>query len=136
MIAGELSHLAGEPHAAIGEQDLSLADATGIKDDLTRRRIAGVVLVSDAEVAIAERDPHRLPAPAHVHHLALERHVLEECRTGLRRGFALEPRIEGVGASGDLQLTHQWNSLSRAGWLGRQDSNLGMAESKSAALQA
>ncbi len=37
MIAGELAHLAGEVHAAIGEQDLGLADAAGIEDDLAGR---------------------------------------------------------------------------------------------------
>jgi hypothetical protein len=34
-------------HAAIGQQDLGLADAAGIKDDLAGRGIAGVVLVSE-----------------------------------------------------------------------------------------
>ena len=53
MVAGELAHLAGEVHAAIGEQDLGLADTARVEDDLARRRIAGVVLISDAEIEIA-----------------------------------------------------------------------------------
>src|ERR1700727_2575624 len=44
MTAGELADLAGKMHAAIGEQNLGLADAAGIEDDLARRRIAGVIL--------------------------------------------------------------------------------------------
>ena len=45
MIACKLAHLAGETDAAIGQQDFGLADATGIKDDLAGRGIAGVVLI-------------------------------------------------------------------------------------------
>jgi hypothetical protein len=43
MIARKLAHLAGEMHAAIGQQDFRFADATGIENDLAGRRIAGVV---------------------------------------------------------------------------------------------
>ena len=50
MIAGQLPHLAGEMHPAIGQQDFGFADAAGIEDDLTRRGIARVVFIADAEV--------------------------------------------------------------------------------------
>src|SRR4051812_24784913 len=96
MVAGELAHLAGEAHATIGEQDLGFADASGVEDDLARRRIAGVVLISDSEVEIAERNPDSLPAPAHVHYLALERDVLEEGRAGFGRGLDFEPSVKRV----------------------------------------
>src|SRR5262249_21863710 len=74
--------------------------------ELAGRRIAGVVLIGDAEIEIAERNPYALPAPAHMHDLALERHVLEERRAGLRRRFGLEPCVEGERAGGDFQLAH------------------------------
>ena len=51
VVAGELPDLAGETDAAIGEQDLGLADATGVKEELTGRRVARRVLVAEAELA-------------------------------------------------------------------------------------
>src|ERR1700716_4605452 len=90
MIARELAHLAGEVHAAIGQQDFGFTDAAGIKDDLSGRGIAGVVLVTDAEIEIAEWHPDPLAAPAHMDRLALERHRLAERRAGLGRQLFLE----------------------------------------------
>src|SRR5215470_16438185 len=113
MVAGELPHLACKMHAAIGEQDLGLADAAGIKDDLAGRRIAGVVFVADAEVEIAERHPHALAAPAHMDHLAHERHGLPERRAGLWRQFLLEAGSECELTGADDQLAHASGSLSR-----------------------
>jgi len=46
MVAGELADLAGEADTAISEQDLGLADAAGIENEVSRRREAGVVLVA------------------------------------------------------------------------------------------
>src|ERR1700744_109765 len=106
MIAGELAHLAREMHAAIGEQNLGLADAAGIEDDLARRGIAGVVLVGDAEIEIAERHPDALPAPAHVDRLAFERHRLLERGAGFRRERLLEARAEGKVTGADDELAH------------------------------
>src|SRR6202011_5206620 len=94
VIACELSHLAGEVHTAIGQQNLGLADAAGIKNDLAGRRIAGVVLVRNAEVEIAERHPDPLAAPAHMDSLALERHHLTEGRAGLWRQLFLKTGLE------------------------------------------
>src|SRR5688572_5723520 len=90
MVAGELTHLAGEMDAAIGEKDFRLADSARIQDDLAWRRIARVVLVADPEVEIAEGHPHPLPAPAHMHDLALERKRLAESGAGFRRRRLLE----------------------------------------------
>ena len=57
MVAGELSDLAGEADAAIGEQDLGLADAAEVEEGLARRRIARGILIAEAEVEIAELNP-------------------------------------------------------------------------------
>src|SRR3954449_7656798 len=70
MVSGELTHLAREMHPAIGQENLGFADAAGIKDNLARRGIAGVVFIADAEIEIAERQPDPLAAPAHMDHLA------------------------------------------------------------------
>src|SRR5690242_5899986 len=66
MIAGELADLAGERHRAVGQQNFGLADAARVDDDLARRRIAGVVLVSETEIEVAQRNPAAFAAPAHV----------------------------------------------------------------------
>ena len=115
MVAGELADLAGEMHPAIGEQDLGLADAAGIEDDLAGRGVAGVVLVADAEIELAERHPDALAAPAHMHDLADEGQVPEEGGAGLRRGVQLELRIEGEGAGGDDQLAYGHGSFPSVG---------------------
>jgi hypothetical protein len=50
VIASELPDLAGETDTAIGEQDLSLADAAGVEEELTRGGVARRALVAEAEV--------------------------------------------------------------------------------------
>jgi hypothetical protein len=85
VIAGQLAHLAGKMHPAIGQQNFGLADAAGIKDHMARRRIAGVVLIADAKVQLAERHPDSLAAPAHMDKFAVERHGLAERRTSFGR---------------------------------------------------
>src|SRR5690349_14474971 len=107
VIAGELAHLAREMHAAIGQQDFGLADTAGIKDDLAGCGIAGVVLIGDAEVEIAERHPDPLAAPTDMDRLALERHRLAKRRHGLRRQLLLETGLEGEFAGTDNQLAHR-----------------------------
>src|SRR5271156_5216234 len=102
MIARQLADLRGEAHAAIGEQNLGLADAAGIENDLARRGIAGVVLVAHLEVIVAERNPNALAAPSNVDHLALERHSREEGFASLRRQRRLEAGAENEGTRGNL----------------------------------
>src|SRR6185503_20274739 len=89
------------------EQDFGLADAAGIENDLARRGIAGVVLVGDAEIEIAERHPDRLAAPADMDRLALERHRLAKGGHGLRRQRVLETGLKGEFAGTDNQLAHR-----------------------------
>ena len=57
MIASQLSDLAAEAHAAIGEQDLGLANAAGMEEELTRDGVACRVLVAEAEIKPTEWDP-------------------------------------------------------------------------------
>ena len=44
-------------HRAIGEQDLGFADAARIENELSRRRIAGVVLVAKPKIEIGKSRP-------------------------------------------------------------------------------
>src|SRR5262249_25379349 len=78
----------------------------GIEDDLAGRRITRVVLVSDAEIEIAKWHPDALAAPAHMDHLAHERHGLPEGRASLGRQFLLEAGSEGEVTGADDQLAH------------------------------
>src|SRR6185369_5612713 len=107
VVAGELAHLAREMQAAIGQQDFGFADAAGIKDNLAGRGIAGVVLVGDAEIEIAERHPDTLAAPAHMNGLALERHRLAKRRHGFWRQLLLETGLEGEFTGAYNQLAHR-----------------------------
>src|SRR5262249_10493565 len=66
MIAGELSDLAGETDAAIGEQDLRLAEATRVQQKLAGQRIARGVFITQTEVELTKRNPARLAAPPHM----------------------------------------------------------------------
>src|SRR5207247_6674050 len=66
VIASELPDLAGETDAAIGEQELGLADPAGVEEELTRGGVARRVLVAEAEVKTTEWDPACFAAPPHV----------------------------------------------------------------------
>src|SRR6266566_9968858 len=106
VIAGELPHLAGEVHTAIGQQDFGFADAAGIKDDLARRGVARMIFIANAEIEIAERHPDRLAAPAHMDGLTLEWHHLAKCRAGLWRQLFLKTGWESEVAGVDKELAH------------------------------
>src|SRR5579872_5044618 len=106
MIAGELAHLAGEMHAAIGKQNLGFADPARIKNDLSGRGITRVVFKADAEVEIAERHPDPLAAPAHMDRLAFEGHRAAEGGTGFRCQPLLEAGLEREIAGADNELRH------------------------------
>src|SRR5882762_1189712 len=106
MVSGELTHFAGEVYPAIGQQNLGLADAARIKDDLTRGRIAGVIFIPDAKVEIAERKPDALAAPPDMDHLTFERHRAAKRGTGLGRQLIFETCVERELAGADNELAH------------------------------
>src|SRR5215208_3351087 len=106
VVARELSHLAGEQRAAVGEEDLRLAVAAGVEEDLARRGMARVVLEAEPRAHVAERDPGRLAAPAHVDDLLAEGQQGLEGLAGLRGVLALPAGLEGERAGGDRQVAH------------------------------
>ncbi len=71
VVAGELAELAGELACAVREEDLGLAVATRIKEDLAGGRVARRVLEADAELILTQRYPTRLPAPSRMNELLL-----------------------------------------------------------------
>src|ERR1700722_2472640 len=102
VVAGELAHLTGELDAAISQQDFGFAYATGIKQDLPRCRVAGVVFKAQTEVEITKRDPAGFAATAHVNDTLSIWKQLAEPRAGLRRGGFLEARGELEWAGSDM----------------------------------
>src|SRR5438105_957808 len=73
VVARQLPHLRAEAGGAVGKEDLRLAEAPGIEQDLASRRIAGGVLGAEAELEVSERDPGRLAAPAGLDYLGAQR---------------------------------------------------------------
>src|SRR5262249_35357256 len=106
MVTRELADDAGEHAATVGEEDLGLAVAAGVEEDLAGRRMAGVVFEPDANVEVTEWDPGRLAAPPHMDDLLLERQQLGERLARLRRALLLEPCAEGEWTGGDRQRCH------------------------------
>src|SRR5215217_1492040 len=86
MVSGQLTHLGREAAGAVGEQDLGLAIASGIKKDLPRSGIARRVLEADAKVEVSQWNPGRFAAPADVNHSVLEWQALQKCGACLGRG--------------------------------------------------
>ena len=101
VVARELPRLGGEVDVAVGEQDLRLGDAARVEHDLARVRVARRVLRAEAEIEVAERDPARLAAPAHVDDARVQRQQPPEGGDRLRGGLFLEARAEGEAAGGD-----------------------------------
>src|SRR5712671_3241245 len=75
VIAGELPDLAGETDAAIGEQDLGLADATGVKEELTGCRVARRVGPVEAQ-----NPPHTNPGASFAQNGRSPRHITSKPR--------------------------------------------------------
>jgi hypothetical protein len=65
-----------------------------------------VVLVADAKIEIAERQPDPLAAPPHMDHLALERHGAAKGRACLGRQLIFKPCVELKVAGVDNKLAH------------------------------
>src|SRR5260370_10422892 len=103
MIAGQLAGLAREHRRAIGKQDLGLADAAWVEQQVSRRRVARVVLVAEVEVEVTERNPTCLAAPAGLDQLAFEGQQLTEGGAALRRALGLEASHESPVAGDDLE---------------------------------
>src|SRR5713226_1606387 len=102
VVAGQLTHLAGEQCRAVRKEDLGLADAARVEQQVSGRRMARVVLVTELEVELAERDPGRLAAPPRLDQLGVQRQHRLEGRACLGRGVALEPREEAKPRDGNL----------------------------------
>src|SRR4029079_9832654 len=66
VVRPEVPGLARERAVAVREQQLGLALPARVERELAGVRIAGRVLGTDPEVAVAPRDPVRLAAPAAV----------------------------------------------------------------------
>src|SRR5438128_2076916 len=64
VIPGELAELAGERARTVWEEDLALREVPGVDQQLTGRWMRSVMLVPDAHLQVAKRNPGRFAAPA------------------------------------------------------------------------
>src|SRR2546430_159160 len=117
MVAGQLACLAGEHARAVREQDLRLADAARVEQEMTWRGVAGVVFVPKVQVELAERDPGRLTAPARLDDLGLQRQHRLELGATLGRESGLEARYEAQPRDLDFDLYARDPIGVAAGWL-------------------
>ena len=72
MVAGKITHLAGKTGTAIGKKNFGFAETTGIEQNITARRMHGVIFKSKACIKIAQRHPDGFAAPAGMNDLVFE----------------------------------------------------------------
>src|SRR5689334_8287217 len=107
MVAGQLPHLGSKAARSIREENLGLAVATGVEEDLTGSGVTGRILEADTKLKISEGNPRRLTAPANVNDLVAEGEPQPEGGTRLRCGLVLHPRPEPIWPVRDPQdLAH------------------------------
>jgi hypothetical protein len=94
VVPRQQARLGSESDVAVRKEELGLADSARVQQELARALVRRRVLEADADVELAEGDPHRLAAPADVDHPALDRQQAPEGGDGLRRRLVLEPRDE------------------------------------------
>jgi uncharacterized protein YdeI (YjbR/CyaY-like superfamily) len=94
VIAFERARATGEGDFAVGEEELGLADATGIPEELTWPGPARGILRAHPDLEFAERDPASLTAPAAVHQSLRVGEQPAEGGTRRRRGSVFHCRDE------------------------------------------
>src|ERR1700694_316839 len=90
VVAAQLAGLAREHRRAVRKQDFGLAQPAWIKQQMSGRRVAGVVLVAEVQVEVAEGDPSRLAAPPRLDDLRLERQHGAKPGAGFGRELGFE----------------------------------------------
>src|SRR5439155_9340916 len=103
VIAGEWARLRAERDVPVREEQLRLADPAGEQQQLAGVREPGCILGAEAELQVAEGNPHRLAAPADVDDPAVEREHAAEAGDRLGSRFLLEPGREAKVAGDDLE---------------------------------
>src|SRR5579871_1813396 len=101
VVAGQLTHLAGEARPAVGEENFGFAESAWIEEHLAGRGMAGVVLEVDVELEVTQGNPARLAAPTRVNDLVAERQKLAEGVARPGRVFLLHARGEDERPGGD-----------------------------------
>ena len=107
MVAGELAGLRCEVDVTVPDEELGFRLSSRVDDDLAGKRVAGSVLVSDAQIEVPEGDPSGLAGPAHVNDLRLQaQQVLLEGGDRLRRHVLMIDGLESVAAGQNLEICH------------------------------
>ncbi len=87
MVAGKTSHLAGETRASVHKEKLCFAVAPRVEQHIPPGTMTSVVLETDAEIEITQRDPNSLTAPSRMDHF-------------LRVGQQGQESLTGIGSQG------------------------------------
>src|SRR5580765_1341003 len=103
MVSRKGARLACERDVAVREQELGLADAARVEDQLSWARVTRCVFCPDADIEVAHRDPPAFTRPTHVDDLRLEREHATERRDRLRCRVLLKTGAERELACSDLQ---------------------------------
>src|SRR5262249_23780375 len=110
VVARELPQFAGEAACAVGEEDLRLAVAAGVEKNLARRGMAGVILIADVELEVAERNPAGLAAPARMDDFLVIGEQSAKRGAGLGRVLLFEARVKGEWANRNVQHAHGYSA--------------------------
>jgi len=85
VVASQRPHLAGETAGAIGQDNFGLAETTGIEQHIAYRGMAGVILITHAELEITQRNPAAFATPANVNELLPVGQQIQKSGNRLRR---------------------------------------------------
>src|SRR6188508_2671321 len=106
VIARERADPGAEAARSVRKEDLAFADLPGVDEELSRCRMAGVILIAHGRSPVAERDPGGLAAPLAVDEARSNRQPRLE-RGARVRGARLPGGGEFEVADGDRQVSHR-----------------------------
>src|SRR5919199_903384 len=132
VVSGELSDHAAEPAAPVRQEILGLAVAARVEQHLPRRGMTRVVLEFQPGVGFAQRDPHRLAAPAYVDHAVRVRELPLEIGARPGRALLLEHRCQHELARGHPDPLQRTTSLVSNGSAASEASSPASTSSASA----
>jgi hypothetical protein len=112
VVARQLPQLAGETAGAVGQDDLGLAVAAGVEQDVARRRVAGGVLEAD-RLGRRARAPSRPAAPS-----SLRRSSARGSASAGRAAASVNAATV-FGASGFVSAMNSWPPAVMRIFMGR-----------------
>ena len=109
VVPSKTARSAGKRGAPIRKEDLGFADRAWIEEDVAAGWVDRVILERQVRVEVAERDPHRLTAPAGVDHLGPKGELAGKPRRCQRSALRLQHGLEDERSRSDAQSVHDVN---------------------------